>query len=592
MHPTTTSSPEPPTPSERPTVRERLAVLAGRPVRLSPRRLATSALVVLAVLIPSAAWGISTARADAGLGPHTARYEVTLDRAVTLDLGPLGTVVVDSPMPFALGARVVVQEIPREVTALQGVDTLDALLGDLESYVQFFSSPASTVEVAVRALAVDALRRTLLAATTVTVTVVLVRSGLGKRRRAELAAAAAPHRSLIAGGAVVALLVVGTVSASGPFPAAPQSGPQASAVFDDTPLEGARITGRLAGVIDTYGGVVVDAYRENETFYATATANLEESWAARAEADAELARLRQAVRDIGAGAAPEDAEEPGTSDGSSSEEEDPSEGDEGPLLPEEEGVVTLLLLTDMHCNVGMAPVIRRAVELSGADVVLNGGDTTVNGTSVESYCVTALANAIPDGVTTVVADGNHDSDETSAQGRAAGMTVLDGAVVDVAGVRILGDKDPRATRIGGGTALAGEETVAGVSARLAEVACADEAGVDLMLVHDSGMAAATLEQGCAPAVVAGHMHRRIGPYRYGQGVRYIGSSVAGAALGQPTVGPLNGVAEMTVLRFDLEERRVLDYRLVQVRPDASADVGFAVRWPGAPVPSVLPGGAR
>ncbi|WP_250446014.1 metallophosphoesterase, partial [Actinotalea sp. C106] len=409
--------------------------------------------------------------------------------------------------------------------------------------------------------------------------------------RAELAAAARPHRSLIAGGAVVALLVVGTVSASGPLPADGQSGPQASSVFDDTPLEGARITGRLAGVIDTYGGVVVDAYRENETFYATATANLEQSWAARAEADAELARLRQAVRDIGAGAAPETDEEPGAADGSSAEEQAGSEGDDG-ALPPQEGVVTLLLLTDMHCNVGMAPVIRRAVELSGADVVLNGGDTTVNGTSVESYCVTALANAVPDGVATVVADGNHDSDETSAQGRAAGMTVLDGAVVDVAGVRILGDKDPRATRIGGGTSLAGEETVGEVSARLAEVACQDEEGVDLMLVHDSGMAAATLEQGCAPAVVAGHMHRRIGPYRYGQGVRYIGSSVAGAALGQPTVGPLNGVAEMTVLRFDLEERRILDYRLVQVRPDASASVGFAVRWPGAPVPSVLPGGAR
>src|SRR5690606_26944928 len=98
------------------------------------------ALAGFAVLLPSIVWGVATASAEASLGPHLAHYEVTLDQQVTIDLGPLGTVVIDSPAPV-LGARVVVQEIPREVTSLGAASTLDALGQDLESYVQFFTGP-------------------------------------------------------------------------------------------------------------------------------------------------------------------------------------------------------------------------------------------------------------------------------------------------------------------------------------------------------------------------------------------------------------------------------------------------------------------
>src|SRR5690606_36392563 len=97
--------------------------------------------LVLALLLPSAAWGVGTASAEATLGPHLARYEVTLDGDVTVDLGPLGTLVIDSPLPLALGARVVVQEIPNELTSLEPAETLEALGGDLRGYVQFFSAP-------------------------------------------------------------------------------------------------------------------------------------------------------------------------------------------------------------------------------------------------------------------------------------------------------------------------------------------------------------------------------------------------------------------------------------------------------------------
>ena len=513
--------------------------------RVSARRIGRWVLVVLAVLLPSAAWGVATASTQGSLGPHTARYDVTLDGSVTVDLGPLGTIVIDSPLPAGLGARVVVQEIPAEVTAIDAATSLESLGRAVEGYVAFFNGPEATVELAVRGLVEDAVRRTATAAALLSLALVALRLALGRERRAELADTWRPHRGAFAGGAVVVVLVAATVAGSDVLTSPSDDERTASAVFDGTPLAGARITGRLAGVVATYGGYAVDAWRDNEEFYAAADDAVRSAWRARQESDLRLVGNRF------------------TSD----------EDDEQPI--------TAVVVSDLHCNVGMADVIRSVVELSGASIVLNGGDTTVNGTAVESYCIETFADAIPDGVTTVVSNGNHDGPDTTEQELGAGWVVLDGEVVDVDGLRILGDDDPRATRIGSGTSLVGEETVAGLSTRLADTACADE-GVDLLLIHDPAVGEDTLRRGCAPAQISGHYHQRIGPVRVGEGTRYTSTSTAGARLGQATLGPLSGVAELTVLRFDPETHHVVDYRLVRVLPDATATVTVALQWPADP----------
>lgn len=526
--------------------------------RVAPRRLLRWLLVALAVALPCIAWGVSTAAVEGTLGPHTARYEVTLDAEVTVDLGPLGTLVIESPLPV-LGARVVVQEIPRDVTAVEAAATLEALAGDLEEYIQFFNGPQTAVEAAVRALVADAVRRSAAAILVVTGVLLLLRVALGAGRRAELAAAYRPHHAAAASAATALVLVVGTVTASEPLSPSPNPERTASAVFDGTPLEGARITGRLAGVIDTYGGFAVDAYRENQAFYATATANVEAAWLEQVDHDQQVAAATAATH------------LPPTGDPEAEEAE-----------PEPEPVV-MLVVSDLHCNVGMVGPIRVVAELSGASVVLNAGDTTVNGSVVESYCVSQFVDAAPDAETVVVM-GNHDGPDTAQQMRDAGAHLLEGEVVEVEGIRILGAPDPRASRIGVGTTLHGSTTLEQLADGLADVACADDDGVDLLLIHDPAVGVPTLARGCAPVQVSGHMHRREGPNWTGGGTRYVSSSTAGATLGQPTLGPLTGVAEMTVLRLDPETGAIIDYRLVQVRPDGTAAVWAALAWPKEPTP--------
>jgi predicted phosphodiesterase len=344
---------------------------------------------------------------------------------------------------------------------------------------------------------------------------------------------------------------------------------QATAVFDGTPLEGARITGRLGGIIDTYGGLVVQAYRENEEFYARADDALLAAWDEWAAADAR--------REAG------DADEGGDEATDGSTDEPSAEPSASPTPSDEDTVqtvepVTLLVISDLHCNVGMAPLITTLAERSGAQIVLDAGDTTMNGTSVEQYCVSTIARAVPDGVTLVTAPGNHDSAQTTEQYARAGATVLDGEVIEVAGMRLIGDHDPKVTRVAAETTQ--DESYPDVAARLRQ-ACAESDGVDLAIFHNPRIAPKIFDGGCIPAMVSGHMHTRTDPEQVGEGIRYISGSTAGAVDNAPRIGPLRGIAEMTLLRWDPTTRRILDWQLVEIDPDAQATVHDRERWPVA-----------
>ncbi len=505
-----------------------------------PSRVVAGVLVAIAALT----FGVTTASVEGSFGPHEAQYSITTDDLVTVDLGPLGTLQIDSPLPLTLGARVTVQEIPASFAELDRPTTLQALTGDLDAYVQFFSAPQTTVRDAAEELAADAAVRTLLAAAVLVGGWFAVSALLGAARRAELADRIRPQRARIALGAALALTVAVVATSSVEPGQRPAESRPSSPVFAGTPLEGARVTGRLGGVIDTYGAQALAAYRENQAFYQRADEALATAWATRERRE----------RNLGS--------------------------------PEPEGdYAVLVVVSDLHCNVGMAPLITTLATSAGADVVLDAGDTTMNGTTVERYCVSSFARAIPSGVRLVTSPGNHDSAETSAMYAAAGATVLAGEVLDVEGVRILGDSDPNQTRLGQGTSSSGE-SLSDEARRLADVACSDGDGVDLLLIHTPDVGLPGLRRGCVPAQVSGHLHTRHDPEQIGLGIRYVNSSSAGARLGQPTLGPLHGDAEMTVLRFDRGARRLVDYQLVTVTPQATVTVAPRIAWP--PIQPLVP----
>ncbi|WP_159794294.1 metallophosphoesterase family protein [Puerhibacterium puerhi] len=545
-----------------------------RPPRRTPPRPLRWTVATVGAFLACLLFGITTATADLSLGPHTARYEISLGGEVTVDLGPLGTLQIDSPAG-PLGVDVTVSEIPADLTEIDRATTLDGLQRDLQSYLQFFGDPATTVASVVRALVVDAVRRTLVAMAVVVVAGLGLRALLGRARRRELSAWLAPRTAEVTVGVVVVALVAGGLSADDVEPG--ERGVPTSPVFRGTALEGARITGRLAGVIDTYGAELVGLYRQNEKFYDDARTSLVAAWQER-QADETQQALRDALA-AGSGAL-EALGAPPAGAGAGPSPVPPSPSPSAPA-PDEEPV-RLLVISDLHCNTSMAPLVREVATRAGIDVLLNAGDTTMNGTAVEKVCVDAFASARPSGVPMVVSDGNHDSQVVSQAERASGQTVLDGAVVEVAGVRILGDRDPNETRVGGGTSSV--ESAVDEGRRLRDVAC-DAGDVDLLLIHTPSVGDAAMHSGCVPFQVSGHTHTRYDPTAFGLGVRYVNGSTAGAAPNQPTVGPLHGTAEMTLLEFDPAQDRFTRWKLVEVRPDATASVGA---WQDVPPPVAPP----
>ena len=578
------------------------------------RRVVRTSLALAVSLLVAVVLGLFTASADSSLGPHQAHYSVTPQHQIVIDLGPLGSVLMDSPLPWPIGVDVVVEEIPMELTAVPA-SPVTGLAGDFAAYAQVASQPDAAISEAAMMLVRDGIGRTVVILSFLMVGIAIGRfTSRGLLRRGLAVAARRPGVVPLTAVVVLALVAL-------PVGAAVRDRPPAGttiAALEGTALSELRMTGRMAQLIDTYGGYLVDAFEENEAFYGDVRANLETAYAENrapvrppsipivspapvdplaedddAAADDDDTSADAAVPDgavpdgaVLDAAVPDDERtivEPSEPATEQAQTQEPAAAVAALEAPPRREPVTLLLVSDLHCNVGMAPVIADAARLSGAAAVLDAGDTVMSGTSVESYCVNAFAGALPEELPLVVSTGNHDSVVTARQMADAGYLVLDGSPVDVAGVRILGDTDPTLTAIGEGTRAERDETIPELGHRIAERACeaaaADEP-IDILLIHNPRAAQETLEAGCAPLTLSGHWHRRVGPEVDGLGVRLVSSSTAGAS-GGLTVGPLNGTAELTVLRYDIGRGEPMDYRQITIGTDASVELG---RWYSFPTP--------
>ena len=421
--------------------------------------------------------GLSTATASSPVGPHEAEWSTTLNSRLTLDLGPLGTISHASPAgPF--GVDVVIGEIPGEFSSSQvDTDSLgQALSADGSSYLTLISRPELTVQAGVHSLIADGLRRAGLIESVILCLVAAGRLATRGRLRDTIRDGlsgtwASPLIGVTAVVTVIGLLVPALRSDTVP-------GTRLD-VLAHTPLAQARLSGRVADVVQAYGDQIVGRLESNRAFYAQVDANLAAAWqasqevggvvdvtaasgavdtaAVREQADAVAARTGAATASpspspgaspgattspgapTGPGAVSSAA--PGASPGATPQESATPALPTGAQAVAEYGRTTAVLTTDLHCNLDMIALAGRLDALSGARLHLDDGDLTMTGSSPEQVCVDALTDAIPSGVERVATIGNHDSEATAHQLRARGWTVTDGTVQSAAGLRILGDVD-------------------------------------------------------------------------------------------------------------------------------------------------------
>ena len=568
--------------------------------------------------------GLSTATASSPVGPHEAEWSTTLNSRLTLDLGPLGTISHASPAgPF--GVDVVIGEIPGEFSSSQvDTDSLgQALSADGSSYLTLISRPELTIQAGLHSLIADGLRRAGLIESVILCLVAAGRLATGGRLRDTIRDGlsgtwASPLIGVTAVVTVIGLLVPALRSDTVP-------GTRLD-VLAHTPLAQARLSGRVADVVQAYGDQIVGRLESNRAFYAQVDANLAAAWqasqevggvvdvtaasgavdtaAVREQADAVAARTGAATASPSPspGASPGATTSPGAPTGpgaSSSAAPGASPGatpqeSATPALPTgaqavaEYGRTTAVLTTDLHCNLDVIALAGRLDELSGARLHLDDGDLTMTGSSPEQVCVDALTDAVPSGVARVATIGNHDSEATANQLRARGWTVTDGTVQSAAGLRILGDVDADRSPAGG-TYQRGSENSAQIGARLARTSCKAGADVDVVLIHQPYTFGPLVSEGCAPLLLAGHVHQERGMSVSQGGNAVVAQLISGAGKGGTSIGPVTQDAYLHVLSFD-ENGALRGWRAVVVHPDASVTVGA---WNGVPEPgSALVGASQ
>lgn len=445
--------------------RSPLPALASRSsLRPSQRRLLTGVgrslaqtLGVAVLALPLAVvWGIGHAETDDYLGPHQVSFASNYRGELEIDLGPLGNAYLPSPRA-PVGVKVTVGG----VGAVGGSEASFFSERTLTAYAGIFAEPDEAVAGVVERLVDDVVRESLLAELAL-LGVFAVWVGRRRLLTPSLVHAVSPRRAAVAYGVAVAA-VFGTLLA-------PQE-----------PVTGTRIPVNITAG-NRFQGLTVDSLLLADGLNRGITGV---TLLTRRQQRAVSAYIADADENVAAQAAALPTPRPGES--------------------------LLLGFSDLHCNQAMTEMLRRLVLLTRPAQVLSSGDDTVNGTAAERFCITREASIAID-QPVVVATGNHDTDVTEAQMRNAKMTVLDGQVVEVGGLAVLGDDDPeRNLPFSVQRVMDRPESEEQLGQRLADTAAGK--GVDVLLVHQPAAADVIMARPNAPArlVLWGHFHSENGP---------------------------------------------------------------------------------
>jgi predicted phosphodiesterase len=179
--------------------------------------------------------------------------------------------------------------------------------------------------------------------------------------------------------------------------------------------------------------------------------------------------------------------------------------------PANEGAPALrvLLISDLHGR-DVYPQLKRVVDTQNIDLVIDSGDLVQWGTGLE------LTRGLRDGIRSLrvpylFVKGNHDGPQTVARlAKIQNVTVLDGNVVQLDGLRIVGVPDPRLYEDGGPIAATQGDEVR----KIEEAAATEAAGkidrslqpIDLAIMHEPPGARRLGELLDARVWISGHTH--------------------------------------------------------------------------------------
>ncbi len=227
-----------------------------------------------------------------------------------------------------------------------------------------------------------------------------------------------------------------------------------------------------------------------------------------------------------------------------------------PVTPVGGDAIRVLHVSDLHLNPAGFDLEETIARQFDVDLILDTGDLTDWGSVPETRLLDRLGRL---GRPLVYVRGNHDSRQVQAAvARLPNATVLDGRFAEVAGVRLLGEGDPRFTpdQETRRAPTVENDQVRDSGRRLQSlVASKGPPPPDLVAVHDPIAAEPLIGQ--VPLVLAGHRHERQVSERDGTVVMVQGSTGGAGLRGLQGEKPTD--LSCSVLYLDRTTHRLLAY---------------------------------
>ena len=240
----------------------------------------------------------------------------------------------------------------------------------------------------------------------------------------------------------------------------------------------------------------------------------------------------------------------------------------------DEADLTILHVSDFHNHPAAIDIAREFAELFAVDFVVTTGDLTDFGTRLEAGLLQGLREfPVPHFVVT----GNHETPEIAeALSLMDAVRLIDGQLVEVAGVKLLGVGDPGA--LNPGAAALSPADARALAGEISEALAAMEDRPDVVAVHNHRVGAA-IRPGLVPLVLFGHSHAASVAFR--EGTAYVNAGTTGGAgvRGLEAAEPVRLSLAVIYLSFDEDGVRPLAVDLIWLSPVAG---GFTLQRHLAP----------
>ncbi|MDI3270252.1 MAG: metallophosphoesterase [Bacillota bacterium] len=222
---------------------------------------------------------------------------------------------------------------------------------------------------------------------------------------------------------------------------------------------------------------------------------------------------------------------------------------------------TVLLVSDIHSNPLALSLMARMIEAYHVDLVVDAGDLVDWGTGLETSFLEGIGQL---GVPYVLVPGNHDGpEELAALSKIPQVTVLSEGWIEVAGIRIVGERDPSSR--GSSPAVAPPRELEGQAQRLRATLQSLPQPPHLLVAHNPLVTEKFY--GYAPLLVAGHTHRL--EIKEALGSAYLNVGTTGAAGIRGLAAWKKVPYSLMVLHFQEEEGRLIPWAVDAVVMEAS-----------------------